>query len=127
MNPASVVLFADVKFITNGNNNGVANSRIYQAALQEFSNGLLRRIPNSAVIFSHRPGQQSSLYIGDGSENRRHHIFNYYLAEALKRRNTEISEIVRHLENNVDYTSRRLHDRPQEIQVFGNMTIDIAQ
>ncbi len=125
INPSSLVLLADMEFITESTSNGLG-ARNYQRALQQFSNDLLRRIPNSAIIFSHRPGQQSSLYIGSDTENKRHHIFNYYLAEALKRRNTEISDIVRHLENNVDYTSRRLHDRPQEIQAFGNLTIDIA-
>lgn len=127
INPSSLALFADVEFVTDSSTNGMNGARVYQTALQEFSNNLLRRIPNSAIIFSHRPGQQSSLYIGSDTENKRHHIFSYYLAEALKRRNTEISDIVRHLENNVDYTSRRLHDRPQEIQVFGNLTIDIAE
>lgn len=126
INPSSLALFADVEFITESSSNGV-EARNYLSALQEFSNDLLRRIPNSAIIFSHRPGQQSSLYIGGDTENKRHHIFTYYLAEAMKRRNTEISDIVRHLENNVDYTSRRLHDRPQEVQVFGNLTIDIAE
>lgn len=126
INPTTLALFADIEFITENPSNGIG-ARNYQAALQEFSNGILRRIPNSAIIFSHRPGQQSLLYIGNDTENKRHHIFTYYLAEAMKRRNTEISDIVRHLENNVDYTSRRLHDRPQEIQVFGNLTIDIAQ
>lgn len=126
INPSSVVLFADVEFIMENSSNGVT-ARGYQAALQEFSNELLRKIPNSAIIFSHRPGQQSSLFIDGDSENKRHHIFTYYLAEAMKMRNTTISEIVRHLENNVDYTSRRLHDRPQEIEAFGNLTIDIAE
>lgn len=127
INPTSLVLFADLEFNVpenSQNQNGLRNS---QTALQTFSNQFLRRIPNSAVIFSHRPGQHSSLYIGRGSENRRHHIFNYYLADALKKRNTEISDIIRYLENNVDYTSRRLHDRPQEIQAFGNFTIDLSE
>lgn len=127
MDPSSLVLFADLEFITNGTTNGLNGDKSYQTALQNFSNNLLRRIPNSSVIFSHRPGQQSSLFIGGDAENKRHHIFPYFLADALKKRNTQLSEIVRHLENNVDYTSRRLHDRPQEIQVFGNLTIDITE
>lgn len=127
INPSSTVLFADLEFDAANESNNQNGSRNSQTALQMFSNNLLRRIPNSAVIFSHRPGQHSSLFIGRGSENKRHHIFNYYLADALKKRNTEISDIIRHLENNVDYTSRRLHDRPQEIQAFGNFTIDLSE
>lgn len=127
INPSSMVIFADLEFDAANESNNQNGSRNSQTALQMFSNNLLRRIPNSAVIFSHRPGQHSSLFIGRGSENKRHHIFNYYLADALKKRNTEISDIIRHLENNVDYTSRRLHDRPQEIQAFGNFTIDLSE
>lgn len=127
INPSSAVLFADLEFGTVNGANNQNNSRNAQTALQKLSNSLLRRIPNSAIIFSNRPGQHSSLFISSGTENKRHHIFNYYLADALKRRNTEISQIVRHLENNVDYTARRLHDRPQEIQAFGNFTIDLSE
>lgn len=127
INPFSLVLLTDLEFSNVNPSNNQDGSRDFQTALQQFSNNILRRIPNSAIIFSHRTGQQSSLYIGRGTENKRHHIFNYYLADALKKRNTEIAEIVRHLENNVDYTSRRLHDRPQEIQAFGNLTIDLSE
>jgi hypothetical protein len=38
-----------------------------------------------------------------------------------------MSELVRHLENNVDYTSRRLHDEPQEVRGYGNFMLDIAK
>lgn len=95
--------------------------------LQRFSDRILLQHPNTAILFSHRPDQTSSLFVKSGVENRRHHIFMYYFAEALKRRNSEVSEILRHLRNHVDYTSRRLHDRPQELQAFGNFTIDLAQ
>ena len=99
----------------------------YTSIQQKFSNRILREHPNSAVIFSHRPDQRSSLYVRSGIENKRHDIFTYYLAEALKRRKSSVSEIIRHLESNVDYTSRRLHDRSQEIQAYGNFTIDLGE
>ena len=108
-----------------------AGSRVQQAEpatiLQRLSDRVLLQHPNTAILFSHRPDQSSSLFVKSGIENRRHHIFMYYFAEALKRRNSEVSEILRHLRNHVDYTSRRLHDRPQELQAFGNFTIDLAQ
>lgn len=126
LNPSSLILMADLDFKTTRNSDALGANRNSVVALQEFSDELLRKIPNSAIIFSHRPGQQSNLYIGSGSENKRHHIFSYYLADALKKRNTEVADIVRYLENNIDYTSRRLHDRPQEIQVYGNLTINLA-
>ena len=128
MNPESLFLFADLEFIQPDNGNQLASLRsITSLALQQTANQLLRELPNSVVLYSNRPGQTSSLYTGFGEENKRHHIFNYYLAEALKQRKTRMSDIIRHLENNVDFTSRRLHDSPQEIQAFGNFTLNIAQ
>ncbi len=128
MNPESLILYVDLEFLQNSGSqmwiNGRSNSTLI---LVQTANELLRRIPNSAIIFSNRPGQRSSVYASSGLENRRHHIFNYYLADAIKRRNVRIADIVRHLENNVDYTSRRYHDRPQEIIVFGNTTLNINQ
>ncbi|TVQ04570.1 MAG: hypothetical protein EA359_06200 [Balneolaceae bacterium] len=126
LNPYSVYLFGDFQFtIPQSNGILVPLRTAYTFALQETANRLLRRIPNSVIVFSNRPGQTSSIYTGAGMENKRHHIFNYYWADALKKRNTRMSAIIRHLENNVDYTSRRLHDRPQEILAYGNFTLNI--
>lgn len=128
LNPSAVYLMNDLEFILPVTANGLSPVRsVYTTALQQTANRLLRRIPNSVILFSTRPGQSSSLYTGAGMENRRHHIFNYYWADAIKRRNTTMASIIRHLENNVDYTSRRLHDRPQEIQAFGNFTLSITE
>lgn len=93
---------------------------------QSVSNVLLREQPNSIVIYGNKPGQASSMYSGAIEDDKRHHIFPYFLAEALQQRRTRMSNLVRHLENNVDYTSRRLHDRSQEINVFGNLTLNIT-
>ena len=128
LNPEAIYLFADLEFVQSENGNQQSTMRsITSLALQQTANRLLREQPNSVIVYSNRPGQTSSLYTGFGEENKRHHIFNYYLAEALKQRKTRMSDIIRHLENNVDFTSRRLHDRPQEIQAFGNFTLNIAQ
>lgn len=126
LNPLAVYLFGDFEYSVAQRNGILAPLRsAYTYALQETANRLLRRIPNSVILFSNRPGQTSSIYTGAGMENKRHHIFNYYWADAIRRRNTRMSAIIRHLENNVDYTSRRLHDRPQEILAFGNFTLNI--
>ncbi|TVR17906.1 MAG: hypothetical protein EA391_03520 [Balneolaceae bacterium] len=128
INPAALFLMADLQFgFGNGETASSASRSGYNSVLQEFSGRLQRIIPNSFILFSHRPGQRSSVYAAAGFENQRHHIFNYYWAEAIKRRNTRVHELVRHLENNVDFTSRRLHDRPQEIQAFGNFSLNITQ
>tara|TARA_R100001143_G_scaffold63603_2_gene73689 strand:- start:23958 stop:25697 length:1740 start_codon:yes stop_codon:yes gene_type:complete len=124
MNPGSLFFFSDLEFTED--ENGSAQSRLGAVqVLVETANALTRRLPNSVLLFSNRPGQKSSVYASSGFQNQRHNIFNYYLADAIKRRNTRMSDIIRHLENNVDYTSRRLHDRSQDIQAFGNTTLRI--
>lgn len=94
---------------------------------QRLANRLLRNFNNAFILFGNRIGQSSSVYSGSPEDDKRHHIFPYFLAEAIQQRKTEMSELIRHLENNVDYTSRRLHDKPQEVRGFGNFTLDLAQ
>ncbi len=128
INPSALFLQADLQYgFINGESSSSAVRSGYNSVLQQVAGRLQRIIPNSFILFSHRPGQQSSVYTSVGFENQRHHIFNYYWADAIKKRNTRVHELIRHLENNVDYTSRRLHDRPQEIQAFGNFSLNITQ
>src|SRR6056297_3844541 len=94
---------------------------------QRLANRLLRDFANAYVLFGNRIGQSSSEYSGSPEDDKRHHIFPYYWAEAIQERKTQMSELLRHLENNVDYTSRRLHDKPQEVQGFGKLMLDIAK
>jgi hypothetical protein len=123
--PESLYLFADLDYLPNPDHTN--SERRLVSLISEASGELLRLVPNSAIIFSNRPGQRSGLYADPDSENRRHHIFSYYWAEALKQRKTEISDLVNHLDSNVDYMSRRLHDRSQEIQAYGNLSLDISE
>ncbi|MDX1591288.1 MAG: hypothetical protein R3283_04960 [Balneolaceae bacterium] len=125
LSPESLYLFIDLDFLPNPQHTG--SERMLVSLISEASGELLRLLPNSAIIFSNRPGQRSGLYSDPNSENMRHHIFAYYWAEALKQRKSEMSDLVNHLDSNVDYMSRRLHDRPQEIQAFGNLTLDISE
>jgi len=94
---------------------------------QRLANRLLRDFANAYVLFGNRIGQSSSEFSGSPDDDKRHHIFPYYWAEAIQKRKTQMSELLRHLENNVDYTSRRLHDKPQEVQGFGKLMLDIAK
>lgn len=93
---------------------------------QKLANRLIDNYPNSVVIFGNGINQQSSAFRGASDNDKQHYIFTYYLAEALKQRKTTMSDLINHLENNVDYTSRRLHDHPQEIRAFGNFSLNIA-
>jgi hypothetical protein len=94
---------------------------------QRLANRLIRNFPNAFVLFGNRVGQSSSVYTGSGDDDKRHHIFPYFWAEAIQQRKTQMADLVRHLENNVDYTSRRLHDEPQEVRGYGNFMLDIAE
>ncbi|WP_340105031.1 hypothetical protein [Rhodohalobacter sp. 8-1] len=94
---------------------------------QRLANRLLRNFPNAFVLFGNRIGQSSSVYSGSPEDDKRHHIFPYFWAEAIQKRKTKMFELVRHLENNVDYTSRRLHDQPQEVRGYGNIMLDMAE
>lgn len=125
LNPGSLFLFTDMQFESTLTDIAAARNGS-DLALQRAANQYLQSDPNSIIIFSNLPGQQSSLYTGAADENKRHHIFSYYWAEALKQRKTQMSALIQHLNNNVDYTSRRLHDRPQEIRAFGNFMLNIA-
>lgn len=124
MNPQSIFFFADLEFGREFNGTTQARAGAIQVLL-ETSNELTKRVPNSVLLFSNRPGQKSAIYASSGFQNQRHHVFNYYLADAIKKRNTRMSDIIRHLENNVDYTSRRLHDRSQDVHAFGNTNLRI--
>jgi hypothetical protein len=128
--PEALFLFVDLEYIDVGNGNGNSEGMLRNgnnSLLNRITSDVLLRIPNSAVLFSNRPGQKSGIYTGMIDGNKRHNIFNYFWAEALKQRMTRMSDLIRHLDNNVDYTSRRLHDRPQEVQAFGNLTLDLAR
>lgn len=121
-------LFIDLNYIESESGNRFYRTQNGNAGIQQIvANRLLSDAPNSIVIYGNRVGQISSQYSGGVDDDKRHSIFMYYWAEALKQRKTRMNTFIRHLENNVDYTSRRLHDRPQEIQGFGNYILDIAQ
>ena len=128
MNPEKLIVLADLDFrLTNQTGTEAAKDIAGEVVLQRAASELQRLVPNSSIIFSNRPGQESQLFAGGGSENKRHHIFTYYWADALKKRNATVNLLLNHLQSNVDYTSRRLHDAPQEIRAFGNLTISVRE
>ncbi|MEX2573878.1 MAG: hypothetical protein WD317_06255 [Balneolaceae bacterium] len=94
-------------------------------AYRQIAGSVSAQNENSALVFSSRPDQTSGLFESLRYENRYHHIFPYFVAQALQQRKTTLSELVRHVENQVEYTSRRLYDRPQTIQAYGNLSINL--
>lgn len=121
-----VFLFADLEYAETGRQMNRVTSRNGSGALQAAAERITRQNARSVVVFSNRPGQHSGLYTGMIDGNMRHHIFNYFWADAIKKRKITVSALLDHLDSNVDYTSRRLHDRPQEIQAFGNFSLHLV-
>ncbi|MEX1011261.1 MAG: hypothetical protein WDZ29_04300 [Balneolaceae bacterium] len=119
-----LILFADLEF--NHPFNPSAGQRSGGSPWAQLNRVLTTSVPNSALIAASGTGQSSGVYASERFENMHHHIFTYFLARAWQERQTQLHEIVRYLERQVDYTSRRLHDRSQEVQAFGNMTINLA-
>lgn len=128
MNPEKMIVIADFQFrLQDESDSGMAQDISGEVAMQRVAGTMQRLLPNSAIIFSNHPGQQTGLFAGSGTENRRHHIFTYYWAEALKKRFATVNQMLNHLESNVDYTSRRIHDTPQEIRAYGNLMISVRE
>lgn len=121
-------VFTEIEYVEKNNTENIKRISGFSGSYQQrLANVLLNDFPNAFVLFGNREGQRSSVYSGEVDDDKRHHIFPYFLAEAMKLRKTEMTELYRHLENNVDYTSRRLHDRPQEVQGFGNFMLNLAE
>lgn len=71
--------------------------------------------------------QESSLYFSKNGTDKKHHILPYFFAKALQNRKTAISSIYQYLERNVSYTSRKLHDRPQDPLLIGSTSLDLVK
>jgi hypothetical protein len=77
--------------------------------------------PNTAVIFTNQVQQKSGDYISrDGRVNNRYSIGTYFLARAMKENRTRVGDIFQFMDNNINFTSRLLHDRAQSPVFLGN-------
>lgn len=79
--------------------------------------------PGTVLLMSSGLGQPSRLYRSSAGEDKKHHIFPYFFARALQQKRTTVSNIYDYLQQNISYTSRRLHDRPQESLIFGDRSL----
>lgn len=124
-NAGKIVMFIDLDFHHFGDSGLLAENNV-RSLYGKISESLTDIHENTAMIFSARPDQRTGIF-ESVSEQKYHHIFPYYIAQALQQRRTVLSDLIRHIENQVDYTSRRLHDRPQTIQSFGNLSINLVE
>lgn len=89
--------------------------------LRELAAYVTSNHPNTAVIFAANRSQQAGQFASsDGRINNRYGIFTYYFCQALKDGRASAGDIFGSLQRNMTFTSRRLHDRAQDPQFFGN-------
>lgn len=122
---ARFVAFVDLDFLAYDSSlpSGVSNGT---EPLELIAERVTAHQQNSALFFASRPDQRSGLYESLRFERKHHHLFPYYLAQGLQQGRTRLGDLGRFLQGQVDYTSRRLHDRPQMVLVFGDLTIDLT-
>lgn len=116
LNADEIIVFADLDFIGEEKGN---------AALKEFSDIITSAKPTSAIIFGSTENQRSRDYSIVNGDQKRHSIFTYFVIDAIKKGETTVSGILNHLQRNVDYTSRRLHNQPQNVTLFGDPSISL--
>lgn len=96
-----------------------------RALIRSHTSGLTES-PNTVFVTGSQLGQPSRLYRSSTGEDKNHHIFPYFFAQALKERRASMTEIYSLLQQNISYTSRRLHDRPQEPIIFGDRLLSFT-
>jgi hypothetical protein len=82
---------------------------------------LLRRNQRSWVLFAAEPTQIAGIYVSpDRRVDRVHGIATYYFTRAIQDGNTDVDMILRYMNRNMTFSSRRLHNRAQDPVFFGN-------
>jgi len=122
-----LVILADLEYLSAEDLNGTDYTTPDPDRLEKLSGIITENRDNSVVIFSSRPSQRSVTFSGRGADDKQHRVFIYYWAEALQQGRSGLIDLVGYIQNNVDYTARRLFDRPQEIQVFGSIDLNLAE
>ncbi len=95
--------------------------------IEPLANQIIANNANTAILVSSTETQRSRDYSSTGGDQKRHSIFSYFIADAIKKGATDISDVLNHLQRNVDYTSRRLHNQPQHILFFGNSELSFIE
>lgn len=117
------VIFFDTEFNTA---EGPLSRDMSENMLREISLDFLNR-PNTALIFSALPGQKTGSYISsDRNINNKYSIATYFFVKAIQENRRSINDIFSHLDHNVTFTSRLLHNRPQDPILLGNRDLSIA-
>mgnify|MGYP003626161300 FL=1 len=111
-------IIADIDFINSSNN---------VTALEVLAATVTTQVPNSMVVFASNTNQRSYLYAEPNGRQKRHSIFTYFLADAIKKRNTNWLDIKNYLDRNVSFTSRSIFNATQDIRFFGSDSLSLIE
>lgn len=121
-----MIVLSDIEFKLSDEDSNLDRERLnLLQPLRQLSQIITAGKPNSVVIFGSEIEQNSELYVADRGEDKKHHLLPYFFAKALQERNTGMAAIFEYLQRNIPYTARRLHDRSQDPQVYGNTSIEL--
>jgi hypothetical protein len=112
-NPSEIDLFLDVPF----------DQSIDQQFLYAHLNGLLSNsgMDYHIMLTSQPPGQQNRLYSGGQMNiNNKYSLFTYYYCLALKNGIRTWGDLTDYMRREVNYSSRRLYDQPQQPMYVGD-------
>lgn len=112
------IVVADIDFSHDFQEDLSENART--SLIRSYASILSKTSRNAALMMSSVIGKSSGLYESSQGEDKKHHIFPYLFAQALQQRRTTLNGIFNYLQQNLSYTSRRLHDRSQSPAIFGN-------
>ncbi|MEP1150483.1 MAG: hypothetical protein ABJH08_02040 [Balneola sp.] len=85
------------------------------------------QVPNSTIVFASNTNQRSYIYAEPNGVQKRHTIFSYFLADAIKKGNTNWLDIKNYLERNVSFTSRSIFNAAQDIRFFGSDSLNLIE
>ena len=117
-------IVGDFSFSDENQESAISRAKYYNAFYALNSTLLTNKNINFGLLFSSDGRSDSQLYTKQAIAQKYHSIFSYYLADAIKKGNYTSSQLINYVQRNVDYTSRRLHDTPQNIVYFGNANIE---
>ena len=117
-------IVGDFSFSAENQESAISRAKYYDAFYALNSTLLTYKNINFGLLFSSDGRSDSQLYTKQAIAQKYHSIFSYYLADAIKKGNYTSSQLINYVQRNVDYTSRRLHDTPQNIVYFGNANIE---
>lgn len=114
------VVVVDIDYITDANSQDIALAMNGYETYRQIATEFINR-PNTAIIFTNQLQQKSGDYVSrDGRVNNRYSIGSYFFARALKENRSRIGDIFQFMDNNINFTSRLLHDRAQSPVFLGD-------